>query len=304
MCIRCERPRGFTLTELLVSMAVVAVLIGIALPAVQAVRAAAYRTTCLNNLRQLGVASHAYESAHGEIPKGGVPPYYFSAQAQLLPYLDAEALAREIDWKDTTVDFPGSSAVANVRNGPLLDRKMVQFACPADPLARDGANNYRQSVGWNLVLGGKSDPLPKKLTAIGDGLSQTALFSERLIGGDPIGGPQNALIVACEPQTLAGTCVQAQLDPSNAQALDLYSGATWLRFSRHVRYAHLFPPNSRLRDCEVDGWIDVNFMTARSAHSRGVHLLFADGHGDFVADGVAVPVWRAWGTPNGGETIP
>src|SRR4051812_526376 len=87
------RRRAFTLIELLVVIAIIAVLIALLLPAVQAAREAARRSQCVNNLKQLGLALHNYESSHGMLPPTctyDVPTVGndFSMKAHLLPYME------------------------------------------------------------------------------------------------------------------------------------------------------------------------------------------------------------------------
>lgn len=94
---RPTRKRGFTLVELLVVIAIIGVLVGMLLPAVQMVREAARRSTCLNNMRQLGMATHNYQSAHLKLPPGATAGPMtstpdFSLHVLLLPYLEQTAL--------------------------------------------------------------------------------------------------------------------------------------------------------------------------------------------------------------------
>src|SRR5690606_8162240 len=96
--------RGFTLIELLVVIAIIAVLIALLLPAVQQAREAARRTTCKNNLKQLGIALHNYHDTHNVLPyrvmggaTGGAPPQKpssdrWSGTVSLAPFFEQAAL--------------------------------------------------------------------------------------------------------------------------------------------------------------------------------------------------------------------
>ena len=95
MTKRAMKRVGFTLVELLVVIAIIGILIGMLLPAVQQVREAARRTQCLNNMRQLGLTVHNYESSFGRFPPGGVSvadsgPLEISTAVVLLPYFEQQ----------------------------------------------------------------------------------------------------------------------------------------------------------------------------------------------------------------------
>ena len=141
MIVKKSGRGGFTLIELLVVIAIIAVLIGLLLPAVQAAREAARRAQCVNNLMQLGIAVHNYESAHEVLPPGVVDPtdpiqntprgYHFGWLTQLLPYVEQKNVDRHLDRK------VGVYAPAN-----LSARLVVinTFLCPSDPGVRGGGN--------------------------------------------------------------------------------------------------------------------------------------------------------------------
>ena len=122
--------RAFTLIELLIVVAIVAVLVGLLLPAVQKARAAAARTGCLNNLKQLGLALHHHHAEHERFPPGGIEwrPFGNTTNRQLawcvflLPYLEQQNVAAKLDLSkpfDDPANADGASAVLRV------------FLCPA-----------------------------------------------------------------------------------------------------------------------------------------------------------------------------
>ncbi|MBA4062771.1 MAG: prepilin-type cleavage/methylation domain-containing protein [Isosphaera sp.] len=131
-----RRP-AFTPVELLVAVAVVAVLTGLLLPAVQKVREAAARTQCRNQLRQLGVGLHHYEGANGHLPSSGQGTNYatsppsvafelHSTFTHLLPYTEQDNVYHQFDLRAAYNATPANRAAAGTVV-PLL-------ICPSNPL--------------------------------------------------------------------------------------------------------------------------------------------------------------------------
>jgi prepilin-type N-terminal cleavage/methylation domain-containing protein/prepilin-type processing-associated H-X9-DG protein len=152
--------RGFTLIELLVVIAIIAILIGLLLPAVQKVREAAARSKCSNNLKQIGLAVHNYESAYGRLPPAGVGYGFCSSTATgngdvnilnmsgmvlLLPYIEQGALESRLNKASSFSDVITNNAgtVMNLKgtlvgnpatngNGALMATEIPTFRCPSD----------------------------------------------------------------------------------------------------------------------------------------------------------------------------
>ena len=176
---RSSRP-GFTLIELLVVIAIIAVLIALLLPAVQAAREAARRAQCVNNLKQLGLALHNYESANTAFPPAGkainlttAPPSVvfpdtgFSTQARLLSYLEGgaqyNALNFNFEYNDASgANWTGASAVINIYLCPSSARGAgagFRDTAASDP----NASAFEKSIGVGY---GYSDYAPSVYTDI------------------------------------------------------------------------------------------------------------------------------------------
>jgi len=131
--------RGFTLIELIVVIATIAILIGLLLPAVQKVRAAAVRIRCANNLKQIALSCHNYESAHGYFPaskRSSAPQRSWAPD--LLPFLEQANVVSAAyydlneNWWRTIGQVPPNVGLP-ISNGTTARTVLAVFNCPATP---------------------------------------------------------------------------------------------------------------------------------------------------------------------------
>lgn len=328
MAFSARRTSGFTLIELLVVIAIIAVLVALLLPAVQQAREAARRSQCKNNLKQLGLAVHNYESTYTRFPAGyngtAFPPsptthYRWSVLAAITPYLDQSAIFNTLDM-NVPLFAPAPTFAVYPQNKAAVATSLGLFLCPSDPAetvtANFGANNYvgcsgsglnggvmYESQGADGILYANSW---KQISSITDGTSSTLCMSETIKGS----GASDSLT---EPTGIELKRSYRVFNGSATTPLtdSVCSSLTTWRFNRGYSwadggavnglYSHYYSPNSMTPDCT--GRSSPGWKAARSWHVGGVHGLLCDGSVRFLSNSVDLTIWRGLATRSGGEIL-
>jgi prepilin-type N-terminal cleavage/methylation domain-containing protein/prepilin-type processing-associated H-X9-DG protein len=281
--MKARRP-GFTLIELLVVIFIIAVLIGLLLPAVQSSREAGRRTHCINNLKQIGVAAHNYHSAFGVFPFGKGPSYAaglpgtpvyarWSAHSQLLMFLEQGNLFNRINF-DLPPETPNMGGAVPFmppyenpdRENATASRSVVAtFLCPSDLAILAiwlGGNNYlgnQQTWGCDLSESNPSTVAPGEIPRgifyflssvrhadVTDGSSQTAFFSEKIRGqGTP--DPRTDAFLTMSQTSLDATYTDCQsINPVTALPITSRLGMSWVMGEICcTTYNHVGTPNGK-----------------------------------------------------------
>jgi len=165
-----QRNRGFTLIELLVIIAIIAILIALLLPAVQQAREAARRTQCRNNLKQLGLAAHNFESTYRHLPTGYIGPDNSTCAScyngttggslvgplvQMLPYVEQSPLFNTLEPILLNADVPATSQYQwwnDTTFRPAMMAKIPGYICPSAAPAQDSnTGSFCAGLQWWLV---------------------------------------------------------------------------------------------------------------------------------------------------------
>ena len=297
----------------------------------QKVREAAARLKCQNNLKQIGLALHNYESVAQKYPPGGMYPVgvtsndVYSVQARLLPFLEQGNLYALIDL---------NAVPASQLN--VIGQRIAIYICPSEikDVARDQGGgkityplNYAANLGtwfiWNPANGqGGNGALAVNLQTkpgdFSDGMSNTIAFSE---------------VKAYQPYARNTTTPMAlgapfPLDPAEVAAMaatGAYRGeighTEWTDSPSHQSgFSFVFAPNTKVPFVTGGVTVDVDVLTqvegshatkpsysavtSRSYHTGGiVNVVLMDGSVRSVSPSVSLAAWRAAGTRNGGEVI-
>jgi len=292
---------AMSVIEVILVLAIVAVLIGLVVPAVQRVRELAERTKCVNNMKQLTVALQNYANNR----RGGLPHLIVNDVAVPgktgIPFVSVfPALLEELE---------GSAILEDVAFGRNLDRPLYQFLCPSDPTT---THPYHQQISYaaNGQVFLAPDPTRKLSILFADGTANTIVFGEHY----------SRLYHANGAVRVSYNWLQTRNDPPYKGP----NGIVYIRLTSFAAVENLAQYKADLDDVypvtmgvprvsvgSVRGLtfqvrpnpVEADMRICHTPHAAGMVSGFADGHVRVLKGGMAEEVFWALVTPAGGEIV-
>lgn len=318
---RPTQRKAMTLTEVIVVVAIIGVLIGLTIPAVMKAREAANRTTCQNNMKQLGMALQNFVSAHNRMP-GGVErrdvargDFGPTWAVQLLPYIGADDVASNVQITKPAATPASASASGRNRRTPASSPRqhsmlegneataaqLKQLLCPSDyfggtfsvtPRGTFSHSNYLAFVGTtgygvDRQEGAFGSDYGRNYSEFRDGTSHTVTIGEYLTG---------------VPNSEAAHDLRGVFWLDRPGSSQLYGAATPnSRLADQLPKGHCYNQPSRNLPCDIAVEDALDAATTRSRHRGGVNVLLADGSARFINQDINRKAWQALVTVAGGE---
>lgn len=290
--------RGFTLIELLVVIAIIAILIALLLPAVQQAREAARRSTCKNNLKQLGLALHNYHDVHKSFPPGYVDysalvntnQGHWSWTAFIFPFVDQAPLYERLNVGNVMVS---ADITANLT---LFTNELPVFRCPSDTgtQVNGAAGNARDiqdatgtfhSIATNNYVGANNSWQLRRNSNGNPANGANGMFSRNSSKQfrDMLDGSSNVIMVGERSTRVAGIDTYAAVlfairDSTGTGANNVWDGTN--------------VPNNDLSFALGGGYTRINQPIANarqgfsSPHTGGVQVLLGDGRVRFISENI------------------
>lgn len=335
---RTNERSGFTLIELLVVIAIIAILVAILLPAVQQAREAARRSSCKNNLKQLGLALHNYHDTFSVFPptstirRGDDNKNGWSPQARLLPYVEQGNLQ---DFIDFSIGYKDQLDASGNIDWTVSGSRIPILLCPSEPNDRQRVSGtelyYPLNYGWNGGVwfvwnpnngqGGDGLFFPNsslRFRDILDGTSSTFAFAEVKAYNPYL---RNVQPNSTNIPNQNATQLSATADPASGSFKTNSGHTEWADGRVHqTGFTAVFTPNTDIfhNDGSVDyDRVDYNaqqegksatestyaFVTARSYHAGIVNTTMADGSVRSISENISLQVYRSLATRAGREVI-
>lgn len=307
---------GFTLIELLVVIAIIAILVALLLPAVQQAREAARRSSCKNNMKQIGLALHNYHDVYTTFPVGAIFSAKGNWRVSLLPYLEQAPAYDQINF--VTGNFRGNSYAGN---DVFKTLRVPGYRCPSSThaMATTTGNNSAQGMKIDYVGMAGATPAPGGSTACGTStryggniycdnglLAGNSIFKMR----DVTDGTSNTIIVAEQSGLVNNTDMRANYyggwlginqgtfrKPSTVSGSDDYWGAgtTSLRYPINSSWKSGAPGGA---NNPYDGSTIIN-----SFHTGGIHVALTDGSIRFISENLDFTLLTLLCVRNDGQVV-